>query len=68
MTGDLGDVVFLEQIFGQRTFDAVLHFAAFILVPDSMSQPLAYYGNDLADTLRLLQACEAHGAHRLGCS
>lgn len=65
VVGSLGDAAFLDRLFLEGAFDAVLHFAASIVVPDSVTQPLAYYENNLVNTLRLLQACAAHGVHRL---
>jgi UDP-glucose 4-epimerase len=44
-----------------RPFDAVLHFAARIVVPESVRDPLKYYGNNTRNTLRLLERCVAHG-------
>lgn len=65
VVGDAGDAGLLDDLFRRHAFDAVLHFAASIVVPDSVGQPLAYYENNLVNTLRLLQACAAHGVQRL---
>jgi UDP-glucose 4-epimerase len=51
----------LDGVFAQGPFDAVLHFAARIVVPESVSNPLKYYGNNTRNTLRLLERCAAHG-------
>jgi UDP-glucose 4-epimerase len=41
--------------------DSVIHFAASIVVPDSVARPLDYYNNNVANSLRLIEACLAHG-------
>ena len=62
--GDLADTEQLTQVFSQHNFDAVLHFAASISVPDSVIHPLAYYSNNTANTLNLLQCCQAFGVNK----
>jgi UDP-glucose 4-epimerase len=54
--GDLGDRALLNQIFAQRDVDCVMHFAAFALVGESVQRPLAYYRNNTARTVELLDA------------
>lgn len=44
--------------------EAVLHFAAFSLVGESMSQPMKYFGNNAAGTLALLDGLVRHGVQR----
>jgi UDP-glucose 4-epimerase len=56
--GDLADRQQLERVFAQHDFDAVLHFAASISVPESIVKPLAYYSNNTANTLNLLHCCQ----------
>jgi UDP-glucose 4-epimerase len=56
--GDLADRSQLEQVFAEHEFDAVLHFAASISVPESVVHPLAYYSNNTANTLNLLHCCQ----------
>jgi UDP-glucose 4-epimerase len=58
--GGLGSDDDLDALFTQP-FDAVLHFAARIVVPESVRDPLKYYGNNTRNTLRLLERCAAHG-------
>jgi UDP-glucose 4-epimerase len=62
--GDLADRDRLTQVFSQHNFDAVLHFAASISVPDSVIHPLDYYSNNTANTLNLLQCCQAFGVNK----
>ncbi len=62
--GDLGDPALLSRLFGTHIFDAVMHFAAFSQVGESMNQPLEYYRNNLAETIFLLDAMMRHGVRR----
>jgi UDP-glucose 4-epimerase len=58
VVGSLEDTNRLAAVFACNNFDAVLHFAASISVPDSVSDPLAYYSNNTANTLNLLRQCQ----------
>jgi UDP-glucose 4-epimerase len=58
VVGDLKDLSALEQLFDSHAFEAVLHFAANIVVPESVSNPLKYYGNNTRNTLNLLTMIE----------
>jgi UDP-glucose 4-epimerase len=60
VVGDLGDTAAIEALFSNHEFEAVLHFAANIVVPESVANPLKYYGNNTRNTLNLLQAVEKH--------
>jgi UDP-glucose 4-epimerase len=62
--GDLADRQQLERAFAEHNFDAVLHFAASISVPESVVKPLAYYSNNTANTLNLLHCCEQFGVNK----
>jgi UDP-glucose 4-epimerase len=62
--GDLADRSQLERVFAEHNFDAVLHFAASISVPDSIVKPLAYYSNNTANTLNLLHCCQQFGVNK----
>ena len=52
---DVGDPDALEPVVNGAGFEAVLHFAAFKAVGDSVAQPLRYYDNNVAGTVRLLE-------------
>jgi UDP-glucose 4-epimerase len=60
VVGDLGDKSAIDALFARHKFEAVLHFAANIVVPESVTNPLKYYGNNTRNTLNLLQAVEEH--------
>jgi UDP-glucose 4-epimerase len=55
--GELNDRQRLEQVFEQHSFDAVLHFAASISVPESLAKPLEYYANNTSNVINVLQCC-----------
>jgi len=54
--GDLHDFDFLDILFQQEQIDAVIHFAAYSLVGESVTNPLKYYDNNLCGTKILLDA------------
>ena len=54
--GDLRDLDFLDNLFHQEKIDAVIHFAAYSLVGESVTNPLKYYDNNLYGTKVLLEA------------
>lgn len=54
--GDIRDYNFLNNLFNTEKIDAVIHFAAFSLVGESVTNPLKYYENNLYGTKVLLQA------------
>lgn len=58
VVGDLADEAAIDSLFSQHEFEAVLHFAANIVVPESVSNPLKYYANNTRNTLNLLHAVD----------
>lgn len=65
ITGNLGNAATLESALSSQTFDAVMHFAAFALVGESVDQPLMYYRNNTVNTLILLELMARTGIRRL---
>ncbi len=63
--GDLCDVVSLENAFAGERYDAVMHFAAFALVGESMQRPEIYFRNNVEGGLNLIEAMRAHGVRRI---
>ncbi|NTW49166.1 MAG: UDP-glucose 4-epimerase GalE [Chlorobiales bacterium] len=61
IVGDLEDQTLLETIFSQHKIEAVMHFAAYAYVGESVQNPGKYYRNNVACTLNLLDAMVAHG-------
>lgn len=62
---DLRDGEALSQVIGDHRVSAVIHFAGFKAVGESVELPLEYYDNNVVGTLRLLQAMRAHDVRRL---
>jgi UDP-glucose 4-epimerase len=54
--GDIGDEALLDRLMAEHRFDAVIHFAGSIVVPDSVRDPLGYYLNNTVKS-RMLMAC-----------
>jgi UDP-glucose 4-epimerase len=57
VVGDVGDHALVSRLMADRGIDTVMHFAAHTIVPESVAQPLKYYGNNTCATRSLLQAC-----------
>ncbi|MDG1445283.1 MAG: UDP-glucose 4-epimerase GalE [Methylophilaceae bacterium] len=62
--GDLADVSTLDFTFSSYQPDAVLHFASFIQVGESVNRPDLYYRNNVTNTLNVLDAMVKHGIKR----
>ncbi len=63
--GQLSDRLFLQQVLLEKEIDAVMHFAAFALVGESVQHPAIYYQNNVSATLELLEAMRAVGVWRI---
>ena len=61
----MGDAALLRRMLRDERIDAVLHFAGSIVVEDSVAQPIAYYRNNLENSINLFEACLACGIKRL---
>lgn len=61
--GSIADEALLNRLL-RRGFDAVMHFASFIQVAESVQQPAKYYHNNVVNTLKLLDAMRVHGVQR----
>ena len=59
--GDVGDGRLVSQLLREHDIDSVVHFAAHTIVPESVSDPLKYYGNNTCQTRNLLACCAEHG-------
>ncbi|WP_287190158.1 UDP-glucose 4-epimerase GalE [Syntrophothermus sp.] len=62
--GDVRDQEALDKVFKQHSIDAVMHFAAHIVVPESVRQPLKYYLNNVTGSLSLLEAMKRNGLRK----
>ena len=63
--GDIADHDFLEKVFCDNDIDAVIHFAGFKAVGESVEKPIEYYRNNLDTTLTLLEVMRKHGCKDL---
>ncbi len=61
--GDLGDKARLAEVFKKYAIEAVMHFAAFIEVGESVQDPSKYYHNNVAKVLNLLDAMYENAVH-----
>lgn len=63
--GDLHNPAVLQQIFRENPIDAVIDFAAFSLVGESVVEPHKYFDNNIGGTLTLLSQMRAHGVKNI---
>lgn len=62
--GDIGDEALTAHLIKEHDVEAVIHFAGSIIVPESVADPLKYYGNNTANSRALIAACVAGGVKR----
>ena len=62
---DIRDVAAMENIFAKHNFDAVIHFAAFKAVGESVRLPLKYYENNISGTVSLLQIMDKYNVKKI---
>src|SRR5205814_745064 len=65
VVGELSDRELLEAVMRREEIEAVVHFAAYTYVGESVREPALYYRNNLAATLNLLDAMRGAGVRRL---
>lgn len=63
--GDIKDKEFLASVFASHAFDAVIHFAGFKAVGESVTNPLAYYDNNIGSTVALCETMKEAGVRKL---
>jgi UDP-glucose 4-epimerase len=61
VVGDMGDRELVERVIATHGAHTVMHFAAHTVVPESVADPLKYYGNNTCGTRSLLAACATSG-------
>ena len=57
------DKIAMRQVFAGNDIEAVIHFAGFKAVGESVHKPLQYYRNNLDSTMILLEVMEEYGCH-----
>jgi UDP-glucose 4-epimerase len=60
IVGETGDEALVSRLIAERGISAIIHFAASIVVPNSVANPLAYYRNNTANSRTLIE-CAVHG-------
>ncbi|MFO0843179.1 MAG: UDP-glucose 4-epimerase GalE [Gemmataceae bacterium] len=65
IAADLGDSARLDHAFVAHRIEAVVHFAASALVPESVRKPALYYQNNVVASLTLLEMMRRHGVGKL---
>jgi UDP-glucose 4-epimerase len=61
IVGQVGDRELVLRVLKEHAIDTVMHFAAYTIVPESVREPLKYYGNNTCSTRSLLECCVAAG-------
>ena len=64
VVGQVGDRETVLRVLREHGVDTVMHFAAYTIVPESVREPLQYYGNNTCSTRSLLQCCLEAGVKR----
>ncbi len=63
--GDIADQQFITDLLRKHRIEAVLHFAAYVVVPESLAAPRRYYRNNVVGSLNLIEACLDSGIAQL---
>ena len=61
--GDIADAKLLNKLFSENNFDGVMHFASYIQVGESVTNPSMYYKNNVSNTQVLLDSMVKHGVN-----
>lgn len=61
---DLKDFKQIENVFSSYNIDTVMHFAASIVVPESINNPIKYYTNNTSNTTNLIKCCIDRGVKK----
>jgi len=64
IVAELSDINFMDSIFKEKKFDAVIHFAANIEVNESVQNPLKYYNNNTVNAIGLIELCIKHNVNK----
>ncbi len=64
VVGDMSDAALVEKLFAEHQPEAVLHFAAYAYVGESVEQPLKYYRNNVAAPMTVVEAMQRHGTKK----
>ena len=65
VVGDMGDADLVDRVIREHGIREIAHFAAKIVVPESVADPLGYYGNNTAKSRSLIEAAVRGGVERM---
>ncbi|WHZ20173.1 MAG: UDP-glucose 4-epimerase [Rhodanobacteraceae bacterium] len=65
VVGNVGDQLLVSKLLRDHDVDTVMHFAARTIVPESVADPLRYYGNNTCATRNLLECCRDAGVKQI---
>src|SRR5262245_5720622 len=68
VVGETGDQPLVASLLAQHHIEAIIHFAASIVVPESVSEPLRYYRNNTVNSLALVECAVQGGVKHFVCS
>ncbi len=63
--GDIRDEEFLDRVFKENSIEAVMHFAAYSLVGESIKEPIKYYDNNVGGTISILKIMKANNVKNI---
>ena len=63
--GNIADKAFMDTVLCENSVDAVIHFAAYSLVGESMQKPYEYYKNNVAGSMELFESLVRHGVKNI---
>ena len=63
--GNAGDMALVGELIGRHRIEAIIHFAGSIVVPESVANPLKYYGNNTAASRNLIEAAVTGGVKHM---
>jgi UDP-glucose 4-epimerase len=61
VVGNTSDAELVDRVLREFDVDTVMHFAAHTIVPESVADPLKYYGNNTCSSRQLFERCSRHG-------
>lgn len=65
LNGDIRDFSLVNSLFKKNNFDAVIHFAAYKSVSESIKEPIKYYDNNVSGTIKLLESMKNFGIKKI---
>src|SRR5947209_8589212 len=63
--GDTGDAAMVARVIADHKVQSIIHFAAAVVVPESVAEPLRYYGNNTSNSRTLIEAAVRGGVRHI---